>query len=113
MGTIFTAKVGATILKFGEIMHFRDKLRQEYAEIEEEIELLRRKMAVMVGRPTLFERNCPVCYTPECHESHQVKDTPAGGVYRAFSCGRRKEKPENLRYKRKAKIQFKFKEDGS
>ena len=89
-------------------MHFRDKLRQEYAEIEEELELLRQKMAVMVGRPTLFERNCPVCYTPECHESHQVKDTPAGGVYRAFSCGKRKEK-NRLRYKREAINQFMLK----
>ena len=92
-----TAKMGAKFLKFGNITYLRDRLRLEYAEIEEELELLRRKMAVMVGRPSLFERNCPVCYTPECHESHQVKDTPAGGVYRAFSCGKRKEKPENLR----------------
>ena len=66
--------------------------------LHEEIVQRGRAFGAMVRFVDLITVFCSVCFVNSLDEAHKIKDTIGGEIFRAFSCGRRGQKTELLRY---------------
>lgn len=70
---------------------------EEFEKADAELKSARSTLAYVLGDDELFDQSCGVCFTPERHSDHKIRDTTEGPIHKAFHCGRRKPKTENLR----------------
>ena len=70
----------------------------EYTELLGKVTVTRRRLGVQIGLSDIDKFFCPVCYLSgydECHRvSHGATDEK---FYRAFSCGRRTPKKDQIK----------------
>ena len=68
-----------------------------YATLLGEVTMARRKLGARIGFPNIDRAYCPICYLSGYDSCHEVVHGDATERYfKAFSCGKRNPKKENL-----------------
>ena len=51
-------------------------------DLDGKLERARAKISAMLGVPLLFTSFCSVCFLPDTHDTHKLKESSEGAVYR-------------------------------
>jgi len=70
---------------------------RRYEDADARLKAKKSKLALMLGYRELFQTFCGICFEGEFSASHKLKSTDEGDIYRAFHCGRRKPRLENIK----------------
>ena len=89
----FSASIG---LIFASISTREESVERNKA-LDDEIDAAKSKLSGLLLCPALFVSFCSVCLVAESHETHILKQTEDGTVYRSMHCGRRTPRPALMR----------------